>query len=112
LRIDRIIVAGYIGSSLFAALGAVMLLYLYPIRLNASTLVGTDIAHAIPLTVLAGIGHLLLGNVNGALLANLLIGSIPGIALGSMASAHAPDRVVRSALSVMLAVVGMKMLLS
>jgi uncharacterized membrane protein YfcA len=92
------------------ALGAVMLLYLYPIRLNASTLVGTDIAHAIPLTLLAGIGHLFLGNVNGELLANLLVGSIPGIALGSIASTHAPDKLVRSALSLMLAVVGMKML--
>jgi uncharacterized protein len=92
------------------ALGAVMLLYLYPIRLNASTLVGTDIAHAIPLSALAGIGHLLLGNVNGDLLASLLIGSIPGIALGSIASTHAPDKIVRSAISVMLAVVGMKML--
>jgi hypothetical protein len=70
------------------ALGAVMLLYLYPIRLNGSSLVGTDIAHAIPLTLLAGIGHLLLGYVNGQLLVNLLLGSIPGIALGSFASTH------------------------
>lgn len=92
------------------ALGAVMLLYLYPIRLNASTLVGTDIAHAIPLTALAGIGHLLLGNVNGQLLVALLIGSIPGIVLGSMASTRAPDRFVRSAICVMLALVGMKMI--
>ncbi len=92
------------------ALGAVMLLYLYPIRLNASTLVGTDIAHAIPLTFLAGIGHLLLGNVNMLLLANLLIGSIPGIALGSFASTHAPDRMIRVAISIMLAIVGLKMI--
>lgn len=92
------------------ALGAVMLLYIYPIRLNASTLVGTDIAHAIPLTLVAGLGHLFLGNVNGGLLAGLLIGSIPGIALGSFASTRAPDRIVRFAISVMLAVVGLKML--
>jgi len=92
------------------ALGAVMLLYLYPIRLSASSLVGTDIAHAIPLTLLAGIGHLLLGNVNGELLAGLLIGSIPGIALGSFASTHAPDKFVRAAICVMLAIVGLKMI--
>lgn len=92
------------------ALGAVMLLYLYPFRLNASTLVGTDIAHAIPLTALAGIGHLILGNVNGALLVALLIGSIPGIVLGSIASTRAPEKIVRSAISVMLAVVGAKMI--
>ena len=92
------------------ALGAVMLLYLYPFRLNASTLVGTDIAHAIPLTALAGIGHLILGNVDGGLLIALLMGSIPGIALGSIASTRAPDRIVRSAICVMLAIVGVKMI--
>lgn len=92
------------------ALGAVMLLYLYPLRLNANKVVGTDIAHAIPLTLLAGLGHLFLGNVNGGLLAGLLIGSIPGIALSSLVSAYAPDKFVRAALSVMLVVVGLKML--
>lgn len=92
------------------ALGAVMLLYLYPLRLNANKVVGTDIAHAIPLTLLAGLGHLYLGNVNGQLLAGLLIGSIPGIALSSFVSAYAPEKFVRAALSVMLVVVGFKML--
>jgi len=91
------------------ALGAVMLLYLYPIRLRAGALVGTDIAHAIPLTFLAGLGHLYLGNVNGELLVGLLIGSIPGIALGSIASTHAPDKIIRSAISLVLVVVGLRM---
>ena len=94
------------------ALGAVMLLYLYPIRLNGSSLVGTDIAHAIPLTLLAGIGYLLLGHVNGELLVNLLLGSIPGIALGSFVSTHAPDKLVRSAISPMFVAVGAKMIVS
>ena len=94
------------------ALGAVMLLYLYPFRLTASSLVGTDIVHAIPLAILAGTGHLLMGNVNYGLLINLLLGSIPGIVLGSYASAHAPEKIVRSAISFMIAVVGVKMLLS
>ncbi len=94
------------------ALGAVMLLYLYPLRLNASALVGTDIVHAIPLTILAGTGHLLLGNVDYSLLFNLLLGSIPGIVLGSFASTHAPEKLVRSGISIMLVVVGAKMALA
>jgi len=94
------------------ALGAVMLLYLYPLRLSGSSLVGTDIAHAIPLTLLAGFGHLVLGNVNGGLLVNLLCGSIPGIALGSFASTHVPDKIVRSAIALLLAIVGVRMILS
>jgi uncharacterized membrane protein YfcA len=92
------------------ALGAVMLLYLYPYRLTASKLVGTDIVHAIPLTLLAGTGHLLIGNVNWALLVSLLIGSIPGILLGALANSRAPDRIIRIAISIMLSVVGLKML--
>src|SRR5579859_920297 len=91
------------------ALGAVMLLYLYPLRLTASSLVGTDIVHAIPLTILAGIGHLLLGNVDFHLLGSLLLGSIPGIVIGAFASTYAPDKIVRSAISIMLAVLGLKM---
>ena len=94
------------------ALGAVMLLYLYPRRLTASSLVGTDIVHAIPLTLLAGTGHLLLGNVDFGLLGSLLIGSIPGIVLGSLASAYAPDKTIRTAIAIMLVVVGVKMALS
>ncbi len=94
------------------ALGAVMLLYLYPLRLTSKSLVGTDIVHAIPLTILAGTGHLLLGNVNYTLLINLLLGSIPGIVLGSFASTHAPEKIVRSAIALMIAVVGVKMLLA
>jgi uncharacterized membrane protein YfcA len=91
------------------ALGAVMLLYLYPLRLTASALVGTDIVHAIPLTILAGTGHLFLGNVNFVLLFNLLIGSIPGILIGALASTYAPEKVVRYAISIMLVIVGVKM---
>jgi uncharacterized protein len=62
------------------------------------------------LAILAGTGHLLMGNVNYVLLLNLLLGSIPGIVLGSYASTHAPERIVRSAISFMIAVAGVKML--
>lgn len=91
------------------ALGAVMLLYLYPRRMSPKSLVGTDIVHAIPLTVLAGTGHLLMGNVNFGLLGSLLIGSIPGILIGSLGTSYAPDRLIRNAISVVLLAVGAKM---
>jgi hypothetical protein len=84
------------------ALGTVMLVYLYPLRLNASKLVGTDLAHAIPLALIAGLGHLSLGNVNYSLLLNLLAGSIPGILLGSVISTRAPMTMIRYAIALVL----------
>jgi uncharacterized membrane protein YfcA len=92
------------------ALGAVMLLYLYPRRLTPSALVGTDITHAIPLTFLAGTGHLLMGNVDYGLLGSLLVGSIPGILLGSLFALRAPAQMIRTAIAIVLALVGIKML--
>jgi uncharacterized membrane protein YfcA len=94
------------------AIGAVMLLYLYPLRMSPTTLVGTDIVHAIPLTIIAGLGHLLLGNVNFSLLGMLLVGSVPGIILGSLVGTWAPQHVVRTAISIVLALVGVKMLVT
>lgn len=93
------------------ALGTVMLVYLYPLRLTPPRLVGTDILHAVPLTVLAGTGHLLLGNVNLPLLGSLLLGSIPGVLLGSHYSSRAPDRILRPLIALVLVLVGTKMLL-
>lgn len=94
------------------ALGAVMLLYLYPLRMKPITLVGTDIVHAIPLTLLAGMGHLLMGNVALGMLAWLLAGSIPGIILGSLGASRAPQQLLRLLISVVLTLVGLKMMLS
>lgn len=93
------------------ALGTVMLVYLYPRRLTPARLVGTDILHAVPLTVVAGTGHLLLGNVNLMLLGGLLLGSIPGVLLGSHFSSRAPDRLLRPTIAAVLALVGVKLLL-
>ena len=93
------------------ALGVVMLVYLYPYRLTPPKLVGTDIAHAVPLTLVAGLGHFGLGNVDFGLLGALLVGSIPGIILGSRLSTTARRVYVRNAIAVMLAVVGGKLLL-
>ncbi|MBL8752130.1 MAG: sulfite exporter TauE/SafE family protein [Planctomycetes bacterium] len=94
------------------ALGTVLLVYLYPLRMTPARLVGTDIVHAIPLTVVAGLGHLWLGNVDLALLGQLLLGSVPGIVLGSLLGARAPERVLRAAIAVVLAAVGTKLLVA
>jgi uncharacterized membrane protein YfcA len=94
------------------AMGAVMLVYLYPRRLKAQKIVGTDIAHAIPLTLVAGLGHAKLGHVDLGLLGALLLGSIPGIAIGSMLSHRVSGKAVRSGIAIMLLVIGGKMLAS
>ncbi len=94
------------------ALGTVLLVYLYPLRMTPARLVGTDIVHAIPLTVVAGLGHLWLGNVDFALLGQLLLGSVPGIVLGSIIGARAPDRLLRTAIAIVLAAIGGKLLLT
>lgn len=93
------------------ALGTVMLVYLYPLRLNSSKLVGTDLAHAIPLALIAGMGHLALGNVNYTLLFQLLMGSIPGVLIGSFISARAPLTFIRYAIAIVLGAIAIKMLM-
>jgi uncharacterized membrane protein YfcA len=87
------------------ALGITALLLLYP-RSRMACIVGSDIAHAVPLTLLAGIGHWFLGSVAWSLLGSLLIGSIPGIILGSYLSARVPDVVLRLVLATALLFVG------
>jgi uncharacterized protein len=90
------------------AIGMTVLLALYP-RLPTVRLVGSDIAHAVPLTFVAGFGHWAMGGVDWSLLASLLIGSLPGIAIGSHLAAKVPDRLLRPALATMLAAVGAKL---
>ena len=92
------------------ALVAVMLALVYPLRLDAKKIVGTDIIHAIPLTLVAALGHTWLGNVDAWLLGSLLIGSIPGIVLGSLMTGKVNDNFVRYALAAMLVVSAVKML--
>lgn len=90
------------------ALGTVALFMLYPL-LPTVRLVGTEIAHAVPLTLVAGMGHAGLGNVDWSLLANLLIGSLPGIYIGSHLANRLADHYLRPALAVMLFFVGSKL---
>ena len=92
------------------ALGATLLVFLYPLRLSAKQIVGTDIVHAVPLTIVAGIGHLLIGSVDGWLLLNLLAGSIPGIIIGSLLVHKVSDKLVRIALSMILVFAGARLI--
>jgi hypothetical protein len=92
------------------ALGVTALLLLYP-NAPMAVIVGSDIAHAVPLTLLAGFGHWLIGTVDLHLLASLLVGSIPGIVLGSYFVARVPDAVARPILAAVLTVVGGRLVL-
>lgn len=112
-----VIAGGFLGvmvtlTSIGAgAIGAVMLVYLYPFRLTPERLIATDIVHAIPLALFAGLGHLMFGDVNFKILINLLIGSIPAVVVGAILSSRLPSPVLKWALSFILAVVGLKVLL-
>jgi uncharacterized membrane protein YfcA len=92
------------------ALGVTALLLLYP-RVPMKVIVGSDIAHAVPLTLVAGVGHWWLGSVDWPLLTSLLSGSIPGIILGSYLSARIPDAVLRPILATVLCIVGGRLVL-
>lgn len=87
------------------ALGVTALFLMYP-RLPTSRIVGSDIAHAVPLTLLAGAGHWMLGSVDWHLLLSLLSGSIPGIIVGSVIAVRVPDGFIRPALACVLLLVG------
>jgi uncharacterized protein len=92
------------------ALGAVSLLFLYP-KMKGSEIVATDIAHAVPLTAIAGLGHSTVGTVDWGLLGYLILGSLPGIYIGSRISVKIPDQAMRMILAVLLLLVGIKCLL-
>lgn len=92
------------------ALGVTALLLLYP-RAPMAVIVGSDIAHAVPLTLAAGIGHWLIGSVDGGLLVSLLTGSIPGIVLGSWLAGRVPEAVLRPVLAATLTIVGVRIAL-
>ena len=91
------------------ALGVTALLVLYP-KLPINRIAGSDIAHAVPLTLIAGIGHWWIGSVDFSLLFALLVGSIPGVIIGSLLSAKATDRVLRPVLAAVLVIVGWRLL--
>ena len=114
--IATVITGGMLGimvtlSSVGAgALGAVILLFLYP-KMKGVEIVATDIAHAVPLTAIAGIGHSTVGTVDWSLLSFLIMGSLPGIYIGSHLGVKIPDHVMRPILAVILLLIGVKCLL-
>lgn len=87
------------------ALVAAVLFFLYP-RMPTVSIVATDIAHAVPITAIAGIGHIYLGTVNYILLGNLLIGSVPGIYLGGSFAYYLPEKIMRPILASILMIIG------
>ncbi len=91
------------------AIGVTALLILYP-RLPTLRIIGSDIAHAVPLTLVSGLGHWWLGDVDFALLFTLLIGSIPGIILGALLAPKLPEAVLRITLAVVLVLVSLKLI--
>ena len=90
------------------AIGVTVLIFLYP-KMPVARIVGSDIAHAVPLTLVAGAGHWLMGSVNLPLLGSLLVGSIPGMIIGSQLTARIPERVLRPILAGTLLLVGSKL---
>ncbi|MEW9700518.1 sulfite exporter TauE/SafE family protein [Paenibacillus sp. SI8] len=94
-----------IGSG---SLYAIAMLYFF--RMSASQLVGTDIAHAFFLASTAGILHASMGNVNYTLVLNLLLGSIPGVLIGSMLSTKAPTNVLRTIIASLVLISGLKLI--
>jgi hypothetical protein len=92
------------------ALGVTAIILLYP-RLPTARIVGSDIAHAVPLTLVAGLGHWMLGSIDWHLLGSLLAGSLPGIVIGSYVSVRVPDAVLRFTLATTLLLVAGKLAL-
>jgi uncharacterized protein len=90
------------------AIGVTVLLMLYP-RLSMARIVGSDIAHAVPLTLVAGLGHWWVGAVNWVMLGSLLAGSVPGIILGSYLAVRVPDSVLRPIMAATLCAVGARL---
>lgn len=90
------------------ALGVAALYFLYP-KLSPVRIVGSDVAHAVPLTLAAGVGHWMLGGVDWTLLGSLLLGSLPGIWLGTHVSARVPEHILRRLLASMLILIGGKL---
>lgn len=91
------------------AIGATILVLLYP-RLSPAEIAGTDIAYAVPLTAIAAFGHWWLGSINWELLAMLLLGSVPGITLGSLAARAVPEKILRVLLATTLTGVAVKLI--
>ena len=90
------------------AIGVTTLLLLHP-KLPLKRIIGTDIAHAVPLTLIAGVGHWFVGSVQWGVLSPLLIGSLPGIIAGSYLAGRVPDGALRILLAIVMIIVAIKL---
>jgi uncharacterized membrane protein YfcA len=112
--ISTVLVGGLLGvlvsiSSVGAgAIGVVALVLLYP-QLPMARIVGSDIAHAVPLTLIAGLGHWMMGSVDWHIVSSLLVGSLPGIFVGSYFALRVPERALQLVLATTLLVVASRM---
>jgi uncharacterized membrane protein YfcA len=112
--IVTVVVGGLLGvlvsiSSVGAgAIGVMALVILYP-KLPIARIVGSDIAHAVPLTLIAGVGHWMVGAVDWHIIGSLLVGSLPGIFLGSYFAVRVPETALRMLLAATLIVVAGKL---
>lgn len=93
------------------AVGVTVLMMSYP-RMPLLRVVATDVAHAVPLTLMAGMGHWAIGNVDWVMLVSLLVGSVPGIVIASLFAPKLPEKAVRWALSTILIIVGVKLVVN
>ena len=93
------------------AIGSAILLILYP-KMLSNKVVGTDIAHAVPLTAIAGLGHLHLGNIDFNLLTSLIIGSLPAVYLGSKVGKVIPDKMLKNIIATILMLMGLRFAIS
>lgn len=92
------------------ALGSLLLLYLYPLRMTPHKLIATDIVHAIPLALVAGLGYLIAGKVDGQMLMNLLLGSVPMVIIGSLLAKQLSSRILQVLLGGILLLVAIKLI--
>lgn len=107
-----LVIAGFFTGllvGLIGVVGAVLMAYLYPLRLMPSKLVATDIVHAVPLVLFAGLNHMFVGHVDFELLVWLLLGSVPGVWVGAKLSARMPQHYLRAGLAFLLAAIGLKL---
>jgi len=91
------------------ALGVAVLFFLYP-RLPPARVVGSDLAHAVPLTLIAGLGHWLIGGVDWHIRGSLLLGSLPGIFVGSHLAPQIADRILLPILAIILLLIGLRLI--
>jgi uncharacterized membrane protein YfcA len=116
LTVLTVLAGGVLGATVAltsvgaGALGVVILLCLYPLRLSPDRLVATDIAQAVPVTLVAATGHAALGHVDLHVLGSLLLGSIPGVFIASRTAIRLPAALTRTLIGVMLALVSERML--